>query len=75
MKKIEDCKLSKAKNRYLIEFYNRFACQEQIAYILAYDELDAKNVFLKHYPKDKYYIEKDNIEVRDYYILYENWLE
>ena len=63
------------KNKYLINFYNRFACEEQIAYIKAYDELDAKNVFLKHYPKEKYHIDKDELYISDYIVLENNWLE
>jgi protein associated with RNAse G/E len=63
------------KSKYTINFYNRFACQEQTVYILAYDELDAKNVFLKHYPTKKYYIDKEEIDVSEYSERTKSWLE
>jgi hypothetical protein len=45
---------------YVVEFYNRFACQTQRFHVYALDEEDAERIFWLKYDKDKM---KDCIEV------------
>lgn len=49
-------------NKFIIVFYNRFACQSQTFKVIAQTDEDAVRIFYLKYPKEQFHDCIENIE-------------
>lgn len=54
-------------NKYEVHFYNRFACENQVFYVLAKHKKQARDIFLRKYNREKYGLAMSDIVVEKYY--------